>query len=320
MKKITLFKIFTFVFLAQTMGYGFSDSVCIEQPEAVAVMDDNDFNIPIPMTADFSVMARIELTDFDTDIFSWINLEDLENPFSVIDITPDGNLRFSIPGIGFTVIAFEGMVLNECYHIAVTCESIPEAEAGVGVIKLYINGEQEAEAEVDLAEIAQYISSLDIDPQDLPDVLVGYIEPLGDFLINEISIFDIPLEGEDIFEYNLNVPGGGEVGLVLAYNYSIDGFPFDGVPENWEQYLCEEELSTNEFDEVRIALYPNPTKNYISFSNLTETVAFSIYDALGKQIISAEIEPNKQVDVSALNSGIYFVQIDGAETLRLVKN
>ncbi len=313
MKKITFISFLSLILLIQTTSYGATNLICENEEETLAIVNDQDFNVPIPMSADFSVMARIEVTGFDTEIFSWINLDDLENPFSTIDITPDGKLRFSIPGIGFSVICLNELELNGCYHLAVTCDA--------GLITLYVDGVPEVSEQVDVVTMVNYINSLNIDPEDLEDTLVGNIPAVGDFLINEISIFDIPLEDEDIFFYNLNLPGGAEFGLVLAYNYSINGFPFEGVPDNWSQYLCEGTLSTNELDQdVSMSIYPNPTSNYVSFSNLKTSKACMIYDTLGKIVLTAEIEPNKQLDVTALKSGMYFVKIEGAEALRLIKN
>lgn len=312
MKKITFISFLSLFLLTQTMSFGSTSFVCENEVETTAITNDQDFNVPIPMTADFSVMARIEVTGFDTEVFSWINLDDLENPFSTIDITPDGKLRFSIPGIGFSVVCLEELELNGCYHLAVTCDA--------GLITLYVDGVPEVSEQVDVPTMVNYINSLNIDPEDLEDTLVGNIPAVGNFLINEISIFDIPLEDEDIFFYNLNLPGGAEVGLVLAYNYSINGFPFEGVPDNWAQYLCEDTLSINELDEdVSMSLYPNPTSNYLSFSNLKISKACTVYDTLGKIILTTDIEPSQQLDVTALKSGMYFVKIEGAETMKFVK-
>ena len=52
-----------------------------------------------------------------------------------------------------------------------------------------------------------------------------------------------------------------------------------------------------------ISLYPNPVKDMATFSS-AEIISFEIYDLMGELIIRRN---NNEVDLSNLNSGIYFV-------------
>ena len=74
-------------------------------------------------------------------------------------------------------------------------------------------------------------------------------------------------------------------------------------------------------NELGVILYPNPASNYITIDGYDTSLQVSIYDLLGKEIISTEV--TNQMDVSFLKSGIYLVSLTDGEqstTIRLVKN
>lgn len=74
-------------------------------------------------------------------------------------------------------------------------------------------------------------------------------------------------------------------------------------------------LAVNTFDESNITMYPNPAKNQVTISldNTNEVIAnVNIIDMLGKQVIRLNKvnEVTKSIDLSNLNSGIYFIEIE----------
>lgn len=74
-------------------------------------------------------------------------------------------------------------------------------------------------------------------------------------------------------------------------------------------------LGVNTFNENNITMYPNPAKNQVTISleNTNEVIAtVSVVDMLGKQVIrlSKVNEVSKSIDLSSLNSGIYFLEIE----------
>lgn len=76
-------------------------------------------------------------------------------------------------------------------------------------------------------------------------------------------------------------------------------------------------LGTPNLDKDRLALYPNPASN--SFNIVTDVpVGFSITDAQGKTIAKGIVSGHEPIDVSPLQSGLYFVRIsaDGANFVR----
>ncbi|WP_338377026.1 T9SS type A sorting domain-containing protein [uncultured Flavobacterium sp.] len=74
-------------------------------------------------------------------------------------------------------------------------------------------------------------------------------------------------------------------------------------------------LAVETFNENNITMFPNPTKNQVTISldNTNEVIAnVNVIDMLGKQVIRLNKvnEITKSIDLSALNSGIYFIEIE----------
>jgi len=83
-------------------------------------------------------------------------------------------------------------------------------------------------------------------------------------------------------------------------------------------------IPTNDFSKNKITLFPNPT----SGSNTVTLVGFkdetiTIYDLTGKLIsaqISDEINNSKKIDTSLLSKGVYFLNVAGTNTKKLIVN
>lgn len=69
-------------------------------------------------------------------------------------------------------------------------------------------------------------------------------------------------------------------------------------------------LSNSDYELNKLSIYPNPTNNVLNFStaDLTEITDISLFDISGK-VINAKFDLNaKTIDVSNLQSGVYFVK------------
>lgn len=82
------------------------------------------------------------------------------------------------------------------------------------------------------------------------------------------------------------------------------------------------ELSTIQNSRSSILLYPNPVSNFLNIESENALKSISVYNALGQFVIAKSGEKN--IDLSALNSGIYTVKvIDCYQNLKIsqiVKN
>jgi hypothetical protein len=68
--------------------------------------------------------------------------------------------------------------------------------------------------------------------------------------------------------------------------------------------------SVNDLEKTKFSFYPNPANNSIRFSNLDTDKLVKIYDINSKQVLKA-ITKNSELSISALNSGFYFLEIEG---------
>ena len=71
-------------------------------------------------------------------------------------------------------------------------------------------------------------------------------------------------------------------------------------------------LSNNSFipnsENNKIQIYPNPTKNIIQIKNNSEIEKITIFDYLGKVILT-QTQNNNEINVESLSKGIYLIEI-----------
>jgi len=70
-------------------------------------------------------------------------------------------------------------------------------------------------------------------------------------------------------------------------------------------------LGTDDFNKKSIVLYPNPTSDFINFSlkGLADT-PINIIDVNGRIVLQTTISSNDNINVSSLQSGVYFVNLE----------
>ncbi|WP_445452448.1 T9SS type A sorting domain-containing protein [Flavobacterium sp. 25HG05S-40] len=80
-------------------------------------------------------------------------------------------------------------------------------------------------------------------------------------------------------------------------------------------------LGTNDLNEERIKLYPNPAKNifYIDGNNDLKFKVVTIYSITGQLIETYEINETNTNNINSLSKGIYFVELKGINNNKLIK-
>ena len=105
--------------------------------------------------------------------------------------------------------------------------------------------------------------------------------------------------------------------------YSSANWPY--IDPNSTFVANEEECSlvsvaVNTF-ELGISVYPNPTNNYLFIEGNKNSISFSIYNLLGKKVMS--VKNSNRVDVRDLSNGVYTIRIsDGVSQTdrKFIKN
>jgi hypothetical protein len=98
-------------------------------------------------------------------------------------------------------------------------------------------------------------------------------------------------------------------------NGTLTNFALTGAASNWASgsavttgNTCPLVLSSDNFAQNSLVVYPNPTKGFINIQTL-ETVSVEVYDMIGKLILSKQIENEFQnLDLTNFPTGIYLLK------------
>lgn len=73
-------------------------------------------------------------------------------------------------------------------------------------------------------------------------------------------------------------------------------------------------------EDSKISIFPNPSSDFISVSNLDSAMRYKITSITGQTVMSDLIDQNNnQIDIQNLSKGFYFVEIEGKKTIKLIK-
>lgn len=97
-----------------------------------------------------------------------------------------------------------------------------------------------------------------------------------------------------------------------------------GTPSSLQRFY-DANLSTQTYLSNNFIVYPNPTSNVINFNSELIITSISIFDILGKEILYKNGNSNNEtIDISNLNSGIYFTKLffenGTTATQKIIKN
>lgn len=322
MKKITFLLLFTTFVLsstAQNLALDFDGTS--EQYIETSSM--------VPLTDSFTVMGWVYARAAHTKIFSWGS----PNVNKYIQIKTNFNGTFQIySGGGVINLYSTTSILNGWHHFAVTNNS--------GSVTIYVDGVNEGTASADFSAITPTKTTLG------SALINGTMQGSGNFQIDEFSVWDIALSGEDILKYKSAPPVGEETGLVLAYNFdpegaaaegdntaittinsltwnyngTLTGFSLNGSSSNYVERPSES-LSISEVrSEKSVSIYPNPTKDFFKVNGFDGQLNYVIYNAVGLKVKSGRIYSNSPINIKPLSNGVYFVHLENSSLLKFIKN
>lgn len=139
---------------------------------------------------------------------------------------------------------------------------------------------------------------------DIADTTVGQLGDLASLLTWNT------LDPSDDFEMNRNN---------YIYTWQVNRNPFIDYPELanyiWGSKVGQPwhfNLSTNDFTNLKINLYPNPAHKSISISGLNEKATIEIYNSIGAKVLEKDFTGETKLDIDFPN-GIYFAKINLGE-------
>ena len=113
---------------------------------------------------------------------------------------------------------------------------------------------------------------------------------------------------------HMKVIGGGHTWPGSVLNTAGTNQDIDASMEIWlffSRYDINGPLSTDDFENNPVTIYPNPTQSKINLSlNYAKEVHYKLFSPLGKQLITGTItSSNQEIDISHLPSNIYFLKV-----------
>ena len=140
----------------------------------------------------------------------------------------------------------------------------------------------------------------------LPDVDVS------DGSTIEYSVYE---DGDNgITTEHMKVIGGGHTWPGSILNSAGTNQDIDASMEIWlffSRYDINGLLSTDDYENRNVSIYPNPTQSKINLSlNYSKEVHYKLFSPLGKQLMTGTItSSNEEIDISHLPSNIYFLKV-----------
>lgn len=150
------------------------------------------------------------------------------------------------------------------------------------------------------------------------EVIDTGVDGLGyDYItLNSPDTSDLRLYGD----YNTRFGGGNylfprrfwcdPMTIAEYYNFTFKCFQDDGMFYNPSGQDCEymlTHLELTEMKEKEIVIYPNPTNGLLNIQTEQEFIELKLVDINGKVLLTESQNVTKVIDVSFLNSGIYFI-------------
>ena len=136
---------------------------------------------------------------------------------------------------------------------------------------------------------------------DIADTTMGQLGDLASLLTWNT------LDPSDDFEMNRNN---------YIYTWQVNRNPFIDYPDLanyiWGAKVGQAwhfNLSTNDFANLKVNLYPNPAKKSITISGLNEAATIEIYSSIGAKVLDAKFTGETKLNVD-FPSGIYFAKIN----------
>ena len=176
-----------------------------------------------------------------------------------------------------------------------------------------INFENTGNAPAENVVVTMEIDPTDFDPNSIQILNISHNAQI--MINNNIAEFYF----ENI---HLDTGGHGNILLKMKTNSELTStddvaaqaniyFDYNFPIETNEAVTSFRILGVEEFDDTQISIYPNPTNGAVYIKSASIIKSTTVYDLQGRKIQAAQTEAqNAEVNISALNTGIYIFSIE----------
>tara|TARA_B100000809_G_C15046750_1_gene497524 strand:- start:597 stop:1247 length:651 start_codon:yes stop_codon:yes gene_type:complete len=120
--------------------------------------------------------------------------------------------------------------------------------------------------------------------------------------------------------YDIN--SGSQTFYAIAHNYvETDG---DGTASIYGsltvQFIPDIVLSIGDLEIKQVVtFYPNPSNDFIQIFGLTKLEKYTIYNNVGTEIDKGTLSNKEKIDLRNLSSGLYFLNFENRNTIKILK-
>ena len=148
---------------------------------------------------------------------------------------------------------------------------------------------------------------------NVPELLTITNNTANDVVINSISVKDnVGYHVEHGFELPYTLPVGETVEVNVYCDITVKG-EYDSelsvvssLGEQIVPVIWNVTIGINENNALNVELYPNPVNDVLTVKG-DNIVNVAVFNALGQEVMS--VENKTEIDVAALNNGLYFVKV-----------
>lgn len=106
----------------------------------------------------------------------------------------------------------------------------------------------------------------------------------------------------------------GSINVFYAKRNNNQALGYHGSNRDYATLVLTPSLAVDDVAHLsKVAIYPNPVKDELNFTNSEKISSVKIYDANGKLLLSQKLEAQK-LKVSELISGVYFIEIQKTDS------
>lgn len=154
----------------------------------------------------------------------------------------------------------------------------------------------------------------DVDADGLPDLLISL------FSESKLSWFK-NIDGSSEFGAEVVISDSEDgIGRLVVADLDNDGdsdiLTYSSTTDLVKYWINETILNTPEFDSF-VAIYPNPSSEFLTISSNQDFEQYRIYSTLGQLVRSDSF--SEQIDISQLLSGVYFLEMITSEGTKIKK-
>lgn len=83
---------------------------------------------------------------------------------------------------------------------------------------------------------------------------------------------------------------------------------------------CGNTLSIDDLNfENKFSIFPNPSSDFITVSNLKSNESYLIVNQLGQKVKKGIISNNEKIDIRNFTNGLYFLKFDNGNSIKFIK-